>query len=209
MSAATLNSTQVGWYAKGSKLSLVCYTRGQSVKGYFSRWIPGGWDNIWYKVSDGYWVADVDIDTGSNNPIAPACSAPPAPSANAKADRAVAWANSMVGSMSYKNLCERFVENAYGTSGKYASAIAAYKALKAAGAIKTSTTNIPKGALVFSLDPKWDYGNGHVEISRGDGTFVSGGASTAYGNRSTVQIYKALPSGYLGWAMPPASWPGR
>lgn len=73
MTSDTLNSTQVGWYTKGSHLNLTCYARGQSVKGYYSPYIPGGWDNLWYKVSDGYWVADVDINTASNNPVTGAC----------------------------------------------------------------------------------------------------------------------------------------
>ncbi len=73
MSAATLKSRQVGTYSRGKQLSLSCYVRGQSVKGHYSRYIPGGWDNIWYAASDGYWVADVDINTRSNKPIAPYC----------------------------------------------------------------------------------------------------------------------------------------
>lgn len=80
MTDATLKSTQVGWYTAGQRITLVCYKRGQAVQGYYSPYIPGGWDDIWYKVSDGYWVADVDIDTGSNSPVTPACTtAPPAP----------------------------------------------------------------------------------------------------------------------------------
>ncbi|HEX4058105.1 MAG TPA: RICIN domain-containing protein [Galbitalea sp.] len=77
MSGPTLNSTQNGWYAKGSQPLLVCYARGESVEGYYSPWIPGGWDNLWYKVSDGYYVADVDINTNSDNPVTPACTSGP------------------------------------------------------------------------------------------------------------------------------------
>ncbi len=73
MSSNKLASAQVGTYGQGSHLNLVCYTRGQAVKGYYSKYIPGGWDNLWYQVSDGYWVADVDINTNSNNPVTPAC----------------------------------------------------------------------------------------------------------------------------------------
>lgn len=77
MKDANLNSGQVGWYEKGAKLTLQCSKRGQAVKGYFSFAIPnGGWDNLWYKVSDNYFVADVDIETGSNNPVAPDCGTP-------------------------------------------------------------------------------------------------------------------------------------
>jgi hypothetical protein len=113
--------------------------------------------------------------------------------------------------MNYPGLCELFVERAYGTSGRYASAISAYYALRAAGQIHTGSTGIPAGALVFSESPQWDYGYGHVMLSRGDGTFVSGGAWTGGGNHSTVQIFgsPAPTGGYLGWAYAPAAWPGR
>ena len=83
MSDATLTSSQNGWYAKGSVLSLSCYKRGQSVKGFYSPYISGGWDNLWYQVSDGYFVADVDIDTGSNDPVTGQCQAASAPVAPA------------------------------------------------------------------------------------------------------------------------------
>ncbi|TWE11728.1 hypothetical protein [Rudaeicoccus suwonensis] len=211
MTSDTLNSTQVGWYGKGSNLNLVCYARGESVKGYYSPYIPGGWDNLWYKVSDGYWAADVDINTGSNNPVTGACSSPTPPPSSTTATRAVAWANSQIGSMSYPGLCELFVENAYGTSGRYASAITAFRSLQAAGQIHTSSSGIPAGALVFSESPQWDKGYGHVMLSRGDGTFVSGGVATSVGNHSTVQTFNspAPTGGFLGWAYAPTSWPGR
>lgn len=78
MSAANLNSRQNGWYNLGERLELVCSTRGQAVKGYFSFNIPnGGWDNLWYRTSDGNYVADVDIETGTLGVVAPDCSTPP------------------------------------------------------------------------------------------------------------------------------------
>lgn len=44
-----------------------------------SSWHPnGGWDDLWYKTTDGVFVADIDINTGTNNPITPACNAAPA-----------------------------------------------------------------------------------------------------------------------------------
>ncbi len=84
MSAANLNSTQNGWYNAGDRITLVCSTRGQGVKGFFSFNIPnGGWDNLWYRTSDGNYVADVDIETGTLNVVAPDCAtpSPPAPAA--------------------------------------------------------------------------------------------------------------------------------
>lgn len=82
MSAATLNATLVGWYEKGTKVTLTCWSRGQSVKGYYSPWLGnGGWDNLWYKTSDGTFTADVDLNTGTNNVVGSECGAttPPPP----------------------------------------------------------------------------------------------------------------------------------
>ena len=73
MTAANLSSQQDGWYEVGANLSLVCYARGQSVKGYYSYAISGGFDNLWYKTTDGHFAADVDLNTGSNNPVTGAC----------------------------------------------------------------------------------------------------------------------------------------
>jgi murein DD-endopeptidase MepM/ murein hydrolase activator NlpD len=74
MADASLSSGQSGWYETGSRLQLLCHKRGQAVKGYYSPYLPnGGWDDLWYKVSDNYFVADVDINTGSNNPVVNAC----------------------------------------------------------------------------------------------------------------------------------------
>ncbi|MDY7542452.1 MULTISPECIES: RICIN domain-containing protein [unclassified Cryobacterium] len=77
MSDATLNSTLIGYYPKGAMLQLSCYKRGQSVKGYFSKWIAGGYDDLWYKTSDGSFVADVDVQTGSSAPITGQCTSGP------------------------------------------------------------------------------------------------------------------------------------
>ena len=81
MSAPTLQSTQSGWYNAGTRITLVCASRGQAVKGFFSPYIPGGWDNLWYKTSDGHFVADVDIETGTLNAVVRDCGQPPAPAA--------------------------------------------------------------------------------------------------------------------------------
>lgn len=214
MSKATLNSTQHGWYARGQKLTLVCYERGQSVKGYYSRWISGGWDNLWYRVSDGYYVADVDIETGSNNPITPACSTKSSTS-QPRETRAVNWALSMIGSKSYTNLCGRFVANAYGQGNLgYTSARVFYDALKSAGQIHTTGTP-PKGSLVFSqssMDLSGGKHLGHVALAVGDGRYVTGGV-TSKNSSSTVAVFShwnpAPGASYLGWAYAPSGWKGR
>lgn len=216
MTGPSLNTAQAGWYAKGQRLTLVCHVKGQPVKGAFSRYIPGGWDDIWFKVSDGYYVADVDIETGSSTPVVGPCppsSAPaPAPAPTSKETRAVNWALSQVGSNSYTNLCGKFVANAYGMNALgYHTALLHYNALKSAGQIKTTGTP-PKGALVFSRSSS-DGGAGHVVIATGDGRYVSGGMSAKYGSGRTVQIIPSwnVTKGatYLGWAYAPASWPGK
>lgn len=95
MSGPALTSTQNGWYEAGTGVSLVCHQRGQAVKGYYSPWIPnGGWDNLWYLASDGFFVADVDINTGSNDPVVPEC-----PLAFAQAPTPVMTGTARVGSI--------------------------------------------------------------------------------------------------------------
>ncbi len=77
MADAHLSSGQDGWYERGAVITLDCYKRGQPVKGYFSPYLPnGGWDDLWYRVSDGRFVADVDIETGSTNPVTAPCPVP-------------------------------------------------------------------------------------------------------------------------------------
>jgi hypothetical protein len=104
--------------------------------------------------------------------------------------------------------CEDFVDAAFGLTTEtgigHDMALSFYQSLAAQG-LDHHETPIPRGALVFSVGP---YGN-HVDISRGDGTFVSGGVqglSPGYGDGHQVQI---LPTANLGewtmygWAYPP------
>ena len=93
MADANLGSQQNGWYNAGDQLTLVCAKRGQAVKGFFSFNIPnGGWDDLWYKTTDGNYVADVDIETGTLGVVAPDCGgqAPPPPPPAAQS-RGLRW----------------------------------------------------------------------------------------------------------------------
>ncbi|MER6504529.1 peptidoglycan DD-metalloendopeptidase family protein [Streptomyces sp. NPDC001455] len=63
-----LGAQVVGSLANGSKVTITCYGRGDSVQGI------GGATNIWNKVSSGGWVSDGFLETGSNNPVVPPCS---------------------------------------------------------------------------------------------------------------------------------------
>lgn len=125
------------------------------------------------------------------------------------ADDPVLVAESMVGTDVFGPYgCEDFVDAAHGltteTGIAHDAALSFYLSLAARG-LDHHETPIPRGALVFSKGP---YGN-HVDISRGDGTFVSGGVqglSPGYGDGHQVQI---LPSANLGswtmygWVYPP------
>lgn len=178
-------------------VTVLCVGYGPAVTGpYGTETI---WDRVTYNGITGY-VADAWVLTGSAQPVAARC-----PS---REDLAIAWGNSKIGSQDYPMLCERFVENAYGVTGRYPSALADFTDQQTKGLIRT-TLPAPRGALVYSRTP-YDQGYGHVEISRGDGTYLSGGMGNP-----TVQLVSSpsarTGAGYtfLGWAYPPASWPGR
>ena len=104
--------------------------------------------------------------------------------------------------------CEDFVDAAYGlttaTGIGHDAALSFYQSLADRG-LDHHEMPVPRGALVFSAGPD---GN-HVDLSRGDGTYVSGGVqglSPGYGDGHNVQI---LPSPNLGswtmygWVYPP------
>lgn len=217
MSAPNLRSGQDGWYNPGDNVSLVCSKRGQKVRGFFSFNIPGGFDDLWYRTGDGHFVADVDIETGTLDVVAPDCgngdpgTAPAPPSSKADAAVAVAVANGMVDTDAFGDIgCGKFVAAAYGVPGiGYDTALQFRNALADQGKIHMDQ-NPPKGALVFSQS-KWDLIDGqhygHVVIARGDGSYVSGGVSKSYGSKHNVQVLPSWnPAGgatYLGWADAP------
>jgi hypothetical protein len=118
-------------------------------------------------------------------------------------------AESMLGTDAFGSYgCEDFVDAAYDrttTTGiSHDAALAFYQSLADRG-LDHHEMPVPRGALVFSAGPD---GN-HVDISRGDGTYVSGGVqglSPGYGDGHDIQI---LPTPNLGswtlygWVYPP------
>lgn len=180
MSKPTLNSTQAGWYSKGARVTLSCYERGQNVRGYYSPWMPnGGWSNLWYRVSDGYYIADVDINSGSNNPVTGPCSKPqvvinpPASNLAAKVDAFVA---------KYKNKYVDF-DGAYGAQCVdlfnfynrdvvgvgFISVNSAYQLYSAAPASKydklPGSASPRKGDVaIWASNKPYSLGHGHVAI---------------------------------------------
>ncbi|MFO0862182.1 MAG: hypothetical protein U0516_00450 [Candidatus Saccharibacteria bacterium] len=139
------------------------------------------------------------------------CSAPPSPIITTKEQRAINWAKSQVGSTSWNGLCELMVEQAFGTRGRYGSALANANAKIATGQMHRGDTNVPAGALAFFGAANVNGGYGHVMLSIGNGQFVSNGYTyngKAYGARiTTISSVGAGP--YIGWAWADSSWPGR
>lgn len=152
-----------------------------------------GGNRTWDHLTGGQWVTDYYTTTPSFNSYAPGlgpCS---------REWRSMGWASARVGQTGWNGWCERFVENSYGTTGRYGSALADFYAQRAAGRMHYDT-NPPGGALVFYRNP-YDGGFGHVEVSRGDGSFISTGP--------TVQIVGFGYGGtFIGWSYAPPDWPG-
>ncbi len=121
---------------------------------------------------------------------------------NVKSAHAIAWANSKIGSSSWNGWCEVFIENAWGTQYRYATAQAAFNALH------TSTNWSPDiGALVWFAPNAGNGYAGHVGIYIGSGQFIS---ATYRGVQiNSLATWSATVAPYEGWGDAPVSWPGR
>ncbi len=139
------------------------------------------------------------------------CAAQPPPTISTKEQRAIDWAKSQLGSTSWNGLCELMAEQAFGTRGRYGSALANANAKIAARQMHSGDTNVPAGALAFFGAATVNGGYGHVMISIGNGQFISNGYTWnghVYGARiTTIGSVGAGP--YIGWAWADSSWPGR
>ena len=145
----------------------------------------------------------------------PANANPPVPQGSWKVDAAVEKADSLVGTDEGGEYgCGALVASAYGVRGiGYNTALEFRNALDRQGKIHLDS-DFPKGALVFS-ESRWSVIDGrqygHVDIARGDGTFVSGGLLPSVhglaGAGHHVQLLSswnpAHEATYLGWADAP------
>jgi hypothetical protein len=115
---------------------------------------------------------------------------------------AAAWALNQIGSQDYYNLCQRFVEQAYGTGGQYRSAGAAGNALNW-GADPNSAD---VGDLVFFKPDASNGGAGHVGIYLGNGEMVSAtNKGITRDNFLSNSYWKNL---FVGFGDPPEQWKG-
>jgi cell wall-associated NlpC family hydrolase len=120
-----------------------------------------------------------------------------------KQAQAASWALSQMGSRDFYNLCQRFIENAYGTSGQYRSAAAASNAL-----MKTADPGAADvGDLVF-FRPDASNGNaGHVGIYLGNGEMVS--ATNSGVTRDNIFNSPYWSKLLVGFGDPPDQWQGK
>lgn len=197
--APTTASTALRSLANGTQVTLECWVSGQAVAG---RW---GTTTLWHRAAGGY-VSDGFMYTGTNGPAPgePQCGASaPAPAPSTKAQRALNWARSQLGATGWNGWCDRFVANAYGRSNSgYATAYAHYLDMSRRGLIhKTGTP--PAGALVFYGRAGVNGNAGHVQISEGNGSYIT----TASTVRRVNLTWPGAP--YLGWSYANPEWPGR
>ncbi|SDY44647.1 hypothetical protein SAMN05421504_105578 [Amycolatopsis xylanica] len=188
--AATAPGSVADKYKEGASVPVVC----QATAG----------DEIWDKTSDNLWVPDEYVKTGTEGFVSglPHCDTdglkPPSSTnpADPRANEAIAFAKARLGHTDWNNQCELFVERAFGTSGRFATALTHYQWQKNNGRIHRGT-HAPAGTAVFFTSTT---SAGHIMLALGGGTAISTGPSvyqtSSYESRSD----------YLGWAYVPSSW---
>ncbi|HWM00719.1 MAG TPA: CHAP domain-containing protein [Actinophytocola sp.] len=105
---------------------------------------------------------------------------------------AIQWMQNHAGNSGWEGLCEKAVENAYGTTGVWPSAIAHWHGAINAGKAHPGNWDAPRGAFVY-----WNTSQfGHVGISDGNGGFYSSSVGGAIGHRANKNYFV----NYLGWS---------
>jgi hypothetical protein len=127
---------------------------------------------------------DIGGSAGGTNPADP------------RASEAVAFARARLGHTDWNNQCELFVERAFGTSGRFATALTHYQWQRDNGRIHTGSVP-PAGTAVFFTSTT---SAGHIMLSIGGNSAISTGPSVYQTNTFRNR------SDYLGWAYVPSSW---
>lgn len=144
---------------------------------------------------------------GPAGPLA-ALSGPDVPVTSAEGNAVVLRSLMFVGSRRWldgwgESLCEQFVENMYGTTGRYPSAIAAWRALAPTDPKQLERQRhlelAPVGAKLYFFDPHQAFG--HAGIYAGNGAFI---AANDYGVQAwNVDAWMAATGqSFLGWVAP-------
>ncbi|GIF08403.1 peptidase inhibitor family I36 protein [Actinoplanes siamensis] len=116
--------------------------------------------------------------------------------ADPRAADAIAFAKARLGHTDWNNECELFVERAFGTSGRFATARTHYQWQKDNGRIHTGSVP-PAGTAVFFTSTT---SAGHVMLSIGGNSAISTGPTVYQTNTFRSR------SDYLGWAYVPSGW---
>ena len=116
---------------------------------------------------------------------------------------AASWALSQLGSKDFSNLCQRFIEQAYGTGGQYGSAAAAGQGPVQDGEPRRGGRGRPR-----LLPPRRQNGYaGHAAVYLGNGEMVGAtNAGVTKDNLLTNPYWKNL---LVGFGDPPQGWQGR
>lgn len=164
---------------------------------WVDRWCRPGMSAIVAVVAGAlYLPPPVEADTTAT--IAP----PPMPSAE-RAQRALTWARNQMAIDPNSNVeCIVFVERAYNTMWP-GNAIDVYNRWRAEGRIHDTAEDIPAGALVFSSNPGFDHGVGHVMLSEGNGTFLTANFFPSPKIREIPLLNESNGNRFLGWAYAP------
>jgi hypothetical protein len=139
-------------------------------------------------------MALLPIGTASAAPaVAPAVQVvAPNAAADGTPGGAIQWMQNHAGSTGWEHYCEKAVENAYGTTGVWASAIAHWQGAINAGKAHKGDRNPPRGAFVY-----WNTSQfGHVGIADGNGGFYSSSIGGAIGHGGSLSYFV----NYLGWS---------
>ncbi|GIE87318.1 peptidase inhibitor family I36 protein [Actinoplanes regularis] len=115
---------------------------------------------------------------------------------DARADDAIAFARARLGHTDWNNQCELFVERAFGTSGRFATAMTHYRWQRDNGRIHTGSVP-PAGTAVFFTSTT---SAGHIMLSIGGNSAISTGTTVYQTNNFRDR------ADYLGWAYVPSSW---
>jgi hypothetical protein len=136
----------------------------------------------------------VAVQTLLITPADAAASGTPTARDGAGAQSAIEWFQAHNGDSAYENLCETAVENAWGTSGVWPTAIAHWEGAITAGKAHQGDTNPPVGAFVYWRTSE----EGHVGIADGHGDFYSSNVYGRIGHGDSLGFF----ANYLGWSNP-------
>lgn len=106
-------------------------------------------------------------------------------------ESAISWFYGRIGSTAYEGYCERAVENAFGVSNRYPSAIANWNARDK----RYPYSAAPRGALVFYNTSA----NGHVALSLGNGQLISSSVNGRIGIAGLPYFQNPLGWAYAPW----------